>query len=1101
MPKYKINITPELSEIVEADSIEDAKKIVKAQIAKGAISPIYDQLYFDYETGVKDLKLRRKLSRAEITKPEEQDALLRNFVGSDGFTRTTNGQLALTPQGLRELGEEVQTRTLSDGTTLELNTIIDENDWFARGDLADFMGVTGPIVGAVASLLPQGRAFKAFKSLAGGNQKAGQVLAGAGGSAIGKGVEEVADAAEGFQLQDTYELTRLLGKEAGLGAAGEGVSLAGGALWRTIFGAKEPVDSLRLLFNSGKGRSLNDLKKLDVSLGREATETEIKKAIADGKINVFDNNFAAAFASMGRTIPGRAQQIAESVLGVKRDKGNIAYLTDEFNKMTKDFRDEDAVLNKYIDQITKEGIDADISAFGRELEIASDASVKQTTQTVKELADAYIGVGSYRDAPTVRGYGENILKLLGDAKEQVDRNVRKKYNAAESAFAQLETDPVIRNAIQETVDTYADAALARIADFRARFALEDAGFIKKKKVKGLQAKTDDINTQNLDLIENRLKNLKSPFLPNVEGVAAVGQEFRPLSRLTQVRNINSDLNRFIIETSKSQPEREVFLEIQRFMDDYSYNLKRGIKTYERPEKAKSILTSLGTKGTNFTRYIESKVFKKTGKKLTNRKKGQINDALKLLRDANRTAGELNQPFDNATINKIVNSARVTGTYDPDTVFSNLVINGSTRQIDDFFNALKQHDEYLSAANKPNEANKFETAQLATLRRLFASAINDSIDPVTDTINYPAFAKYFKKFENDHPGKIDALFRDKTGVGSGKRVLESINQLVKISPRFKPSQLEDLLAAFQRQGDVGVRTSQQGLRFVKALEDEAKASARQLDFVANRSISDLPNKTPDEVVDIIFRPKNQNNINELKKRISAEDFKKVQEASLGKLLENSIDLAYTGKTPITDIFKSGNLRTALDNYGNETLDAMFGRRFTQDINSFADTIDILTKGEVGRGNFPGSLVAAGIAAGIAFAPLATLPTVIGLTVLKGVLGMPGVVRLFTKTDKGSIRQLIDITADLTEQATVRLIDKGVQDTRQAAGRFVEDIQQSPEFQELQDTTQEVIRPPEQPSIELPEIAPAPVVPTSPSTLTPEEQARRQFAEDLFRRPVI
>ena len=116
-------------------------------------------------------------------------------------------------------------------------------------------------------------------------------------------------------------------------------------------------------------------------------------------------------------------------------------------------------------------------------------------------------------------------------------------------------------------------------------------------------------------------------------------------------------------------------------------------------------------------------------------------------------------------------------------------------------------------------------------------------------------------------------------------------------------------------------------------------------------------------------------------------------------------------------------------------------------------------------------------------------------------MPGVVRLFTKTDKGSIRQLLDITADLTEQATVRLIEKGVQDTRQAAGRFVEDIQQSPEFQELQDTTQEVIRPPIQPSIELPEIAPAPVVPTTPSALTPEEQARRQFAEDLFRRPVI
>jgi len=1094
MPKYKINITPELSEIVEANSLDDARKIVKAQIAKGAISPIYDQLYFDYETGVKDLKLRRKLSRAEITKPEEQDALLRNFVGSDGFTRTTNGQLALTPQGLRELGEEVQTRTLSDGTTLELNTIIDENDWFARGDLADFMGVTGPIVGAVASLLPQGRAFKLFKSLAGGNQKAGQVLAGAGGSAIGKGVEEVADAAEGFQLQDGYELTRLLGKEAGLGAAGEGVSLAGGALWRTVFGAKEPVDSLRLLFNSGKGRSLNDLKKLDVSLGREATETEIKKAIADGKINVFDNNFAAAFASMGRTIPGRAQQIAESVLGVKRDKGNIAYLTDEFNKMTKDFRDEDAVLNKYIDQITKEGIDADISAFGRELEIASDASVKQTTQTVKELADAYIGVGSYRDAPTVRGYGENILKLLGDAKERVDRNVRKKYNAAESAFAQLETDPVIKDAIGQTVRFYANAGLREIDNFKKLYALDARG---GQKAKGLQIKTDDVNTQNLNDIELQLTRLSEGTPPPTQVVEEIGQRFKPLSKLTQVRNVNYKLRNFISTTSKSQPERELFIKIQRLLDDSAYHLREGNDLFASPELANSILTSLGVAGTKVIAEVE----KKLGRALTNSQKKQINDAVKLLRKANKNAAELNQPFDNATINQLVNSARVTGTYDPDNVFTNLVLRGSTRQIDDFFDGLKQHDEYLINSGKANEANKFETAQLATLRRLFASAINDSIDPVTDTINYPAFAKYFKKFENDYPGKIDALFRDKTGVGSGKRVLESINQLVKVSPRFKPSQLEDLLGAFKRQGDVGVRSSQQGLRFAKALEDEARASARQLDFVANRSISDLPNKTPDEVVDIIFRPKNQNNINQLKALLSPEDFKKVQEASLGKLLENSIDLAYTGKTPITDIFKSGNLRTALDNYGNETLDAMFGKRFTQDINSFADTIDILTKGEVGRGNFPGSLVAAGIAAGIAFAPLATLPTVIGLTVLKGVLGMPGVVRLFTKTDKGSIRQLLDITADLTEQATVRLIDKGVQDTRQAAGRFVEDIQQSPEFQELQDTTQEVIRPPEQPSIELPEIAPAPVVPTSPSTLTPEEQARRQFAEDLFRRPII
>ena len=47
-----------------------------------------------------------------------------------------------------------------------------------------------------------------------------------------------------------------------------------------------------------------------------------------------------------------------------------------------------------------------------------------------------------------------------------------------------------------------------------------------------------------------------------------------------------------------------------------------------------------------------------------------------------------------------------------------------------------------------------------------------------------------------------------------------------------------------------------------------------------------------------------------------------------------------------------------------------KNLQQILKNFADTIDVLTKGEIGRGNFSGAfLVAAGIAAGIAFAPLA------------------------------------------------------------------------------------------------------------------------------------
>jgi hypothetical protein len=34
-----------------------------------------------------------------------------------------------------------------------------------------------------------------------------------------------------------------------------------------------------------------------------------------------------------------------------------------------------------------------------------------------------------------------------------------------------------------------------------------------------------------------------------------------------------------------------------------------------------------------------------------------------------------------------------------------------------------------------------------------------------------------------------------------------------------------------------------------------------------------------------------------------------------------------------LFKSGNLKTALDSYGDETLDAMFGKELTQGLRTF------------------------------------------------------------------------------------------------------------------------------------------------------------------------
>ena len=149
MQIFDVEIAPGVVETVEAKNADEARKKVKAIIAQGAMSPFYDELYFDYETGVDNKRLRRNLAMAETTEeqnkvitnilnetqksetPIEQENILVNEVGEQGFTRNTKGQIALTPYGMKQLGlgNLIKTKTLTDGSIINQNTVIDENDF------------------------------------------------------------------------------------------------------------------------------------------------------------------------------------------------------------------------------------------------------------------------------------------------------------------------------------------------------------------------------------------------------------------------------------------------------------------------------------------------------------------------------------------------------------------------------------------------------------------------------------------------------------------------------------------------------------------------------------------------------------------------------------------------------------------------------------------------------------------------------------------------------------------------------------------------------------------------------------------------------------
>jgi hypothetical protein len=396
-----------------------------------------------------------------------------------------------------------------------------------------------------------------------------------------------------------------------------------------------------------------------------------------------------------------------------------------------------------------------------------------------------------------------------------------------------------------------------------------------------------------------------------------------------------------------------------------------------------------------------------------------------------------EPFDRTAINKVIEQGG-RGATNPDEVYLKLLEQGKTKDLQDLFKNLRSYDEYKRKLGKTSNKEQELKAQLR--KRLFYNAGRVSTDTSgpEDVIDFTAFARVIKKFEGENEGKLLALFEDAGGGRStGKLVLDSINQLAKLKPNIKPVDLKNLVNDFTTSGK-GLG-SEQGVVFVQQLSELAKASEKKLIFEANKAITDLPNKGVEETVQAIFRPRSGSNIEILKDTLkdTPEVFKDIQLASMQKLLSKSIDFNYNGKGNITEIFKPGHLKSALETYGDETLEAMFGKEVTQGLKDFQRYIDLSTVGEIGRGGSAGGLVAAGIAAGVVFAPLATLPTLAGLAVMRQLFSDPRFVGLMLKTDKGSISEAIRMARRAAGLAGVRYINGEAQIVGEQGKKIVQE----------------------------------------------------------------
>lgn len=287
---------------------------------------------FDYETGA-DSGLRAKISFGETA--EEQELILANEVGREGYTRDSFGRLALTPEGQRKRGME----------PINGNLII-EDEGFSLGDLADLTGILPETVGSVAGGilgLPLG--------LLGASAGA------AAGAAVGQSLEEGIESLIGVQKQTLGEVAGDVATEAAIAGTLEFVTLGTFNAVRGVIGKgrgalSRPLEEATLegskrgarLIDEGAAPSLERLgapatlaygQKLAEGATKDTTRVlkntnfalnkveELKNLIGRAEVDDAGNAFANAASSQFKQLKQAQKEASTASLRAVKDSINV----------------------------------------------------------------------------------------------------------------------------------------------------------------------------------------------------------------------------------------------------------------------------------------------------------------------------------------------------------------------------------------------------------------------------------------------------------------------------------------------------------------------------------------------------------------------------------------------------------------------------------------------------------------------------------------------------------------------------------------------------------------------------------------------------------
>ncbi len=1027
MEKYDVKLAEGVIVRVNADNPENAKAKAKAEIAKREGSRAYDKVFFDYETGIQNNALRARLAVAEDFYREdgeyvsEKENVLNNFpgIGSSGYVRDSKGSLALTPAAQTALGLKPSNK----------NIVIDENKAFTSGDYADLAGYAGPVLGAIAAVNPYLRGVKWLRGAL--DSRVGRALLVGAGSGIGKAAEESNEIARGVQLQNEEEVGKMVRDEVVLGTVAQGAAEVLGGIFKTYFGRTATEGNTRDARFIMEGYNLKDVVRLDAQIAAKkgiddtnfkATRKEILKEFKKQKIKPTLPKGIVTQATLGKTLVARGQQIGEAVTGASpREKRAAANLIAQMDDFFQSIGRADATIDDFISagavgRVASQELKAATTAFDKAMNL-SDQKLDELLKKMLTEMNTIQGVGEVSGSALKR----ELMDAISSAYKPWYNNKNKLYKASEDAMKKAGALP----AIQSQVKAYT----SRFQEILERADVEDVLFkYQGKPVSYLKELATGGRIENLEQLVKARTEVESLLNVLKQKGSVGGTSYRVLKEISgEINNLFKD-----IESGKAFLSKGAFA---------------------------------GIEGAN--------------------KEAAMN-AAKAFGKANRAYAKGMKKFDNTIAQKVINDIKLNkGQGNPDEMFAFIDGPGNARLVEQILSNIA-----------PGQKDMFR-AKMTKL--LIQNVIKKSTDQTTGLLKPAQFSTNILKYEDT----LRPLFGAKY-----EQNIQLLREITRLNPKINKKDLDNFFRALDEDPSqfVMAKPSQQKIKaqvegrepdffpgekgfdtqkmvadypeldtanvLLKTLKEKAEIAADAEKLSKSVFMKTVNQETPEKIVASIFRPQSAADINYLKVTLDPNTFRQVQENAMGQLLSDAVSVGNLKSTAkLSDIFKPNQFRNALDSYGDDTLEAMFGKDQLLAFKAFQQALD-LQVGPRGMGQ-AGGIVAGAI--GAQAMNLSLLPTIVGLKIFSNVMANPRIVKLMARTDTSSVMQVIDAFEKATRLTLAQSIQEKAGEAEAGIMQELRSQLESPETQataeELRGQVEQIAKPLKAAIPELPDIVPA------------------------------